>query len=58
MSITVLLEILLSVLLILSALVSAAVLWVGPPRSRSTTGRRTVSGTPPVEDAKEWPWHG
>ncbi|MFI7135193.1 hypothetical protein ACIBQ1_56730 [Nonomuraea sp. NPDC050153] len=55
MSITVLLEILAGILLIFSALVAAAVLWVPPPRSRAAVRHRTASRTQPVEDRPEWP---
>ncbi|MEV4178666.1 hypothetical protein [Nonomuraea sp. NPDC049709] len=49
-------EILLGVLLIFSALVSAAVLWVGPPRSRAAGGRpRDHFRHVPVEDRPDWP---
>jgi hypothetical protein len=49
MSIAVFLEILLGVLLILSALVAAAVLWVRPwPPPESSRGQ-------PVEDRPDWP---
>ncbi|MEU4575372.1 hypothetical protein [Nonomuraea sp. NPDC023979] len=44
-------EILLGALLILSALVAAAVLWVGPPRSPVERRHRTT----PVEDRPDWP---
>ncbi|WP_157549960.1 hypothetical protein [Nonomuraea candida] len=50
MSIIVLVELLLGVLLLFSALVSAAALWVGPPRSRGVV-RRSL----PVEDRPDWP---
>ncbi|MGP3913021.1 hypothetical protein [Nonomuraea sp. 10N515B] len=54
MSITVLLEILAGILLIFSALISAAALWVPPPRSHAAVRRRATSRTP-VEDRPDWP---
>ncbi|MGI5290282.1 hypothetical protein ACQEVF_44060 [Nonomuraea polychroma] len=56
MSITVLLEILAGILLIFSALISAAALWVPPPRrSHAVVRRRASSHAQPVEDRPEWP---
>ncbi|MFI7637920.1 hypothetical protein [Nonomuraea sp. NPDC049400] len=54
MSIIVLLEILAGILLIFSALISAAALWVPPPRSHAAVRHRAASRTQPVEDRPEW----
>ncbi|WP_188197531.1 hypothetical protein [Nonomuraea sp. SYSU D8015] len=55
MSITVLLEILAGILLIFSAIISAAALWVPPRRSHAAVRHRAASRTQPVEDRPDWP---
>ncbi|WP_049577545.1 hypothetical protein [Nonomuraea sp. SBT364] len=55
MSITTFLEILLGIMLIFSALVAAAVLWVAPPRRHSDRSSAGGGRTTPAEDRPEWP---